>query len=392
MKVRTEVRKKQNGGRETQGMDNGIQEESRKKQDGYDGSNKLGKGIKNTIGQYLPWLFLLLGTDAFGAFLLWLADVQAFSALTGVIVLTSFLFFFSLCGVLLFREQSREKAFLEFLDMPDEHHEEILSKAAGPAWRESVRLLGAVLREKESACNSLLARTEDYEEYVEAWAHETKMPLSLLTLLLDNRREELPGNTAFKLDYIRSRLQEFVDQMLFYARLKAARKDYLFENVGIGNCVREVLEDCQPLLEEKGFRMGFVPDSVFDSAFDSGEREESVYTDRRGFLFILRQVVSNAMKYGGDGSAQEPVLRFTFLRQEKSRVLTVGDNGRGVPECDLPYIFEKGFTGGSGQDRKKATGMGLYLAREMAGDLGIGLEARSGPDGGFEMDIIFPLV
>lgn len=45
--------------------------------------------------------------------------------------------------------------------------------------------------------------------------------------------------------------------------------------------------------------------------------------------------------------------------------------------CDLPYVFEKGFTGDSGHEKSKATGMGLYLAREIAKELGLTLTAAS---------------
>lgn len=77
---------------------------------------------------------------------------------------------------------------------------------------------------------------------------------------------------------------------------------------------------------------------------------------------------------------------------ERSNVLSVRDNGSGVRSCDLPYIFEKGFTGHSGEGRKEAAGMGLYLAREIARDLGLSMEAASGWGKGFEMRICFPVV
>ena len=59
---------------------------------------------------------------------------------------------------------------------------------------------------------------------------------------------------------------------------------------------------------------------------------------------------------------------------------------------DLPYIFEKGFTGDSGAGRKKATGMGLYLAKEIADDLKLLLEADSLWGKGFVMTIKFPVI
>lgn len=328
------------------------------------------------LSRYIPWLLLLLGVDAFAALLLWLADVQAFYAMVTVILLFTVLLFSALGCILIYFEQKKERAFLDFLNNPDEYHEETLLKAARHPQREHILLLGEVLREKQSACIRLLEQWSDYEEYVESWAHETKIPLSLLTLLLDNRREELPPAVAFKLDYARNRLQESVDQMLFYARLKSARKDYLFEYIHIRTYIEELLEDYGPLLEEKDFRIQFsLPD-------------EEVYSDRRGLRFLLGQLISNSIKY----CSRSPELCFQSAHRDNRYVLSVKDNGIGVHSCDLPYIFEKGFTGDSGEDRKKATGMGLYLVREIAKDLNLSLHVSSQWEEGFEIQISFPIV
>ena len=328
------------------------------------------------IKQYAPWLLLLFGIDALAALLLWIADAQAFEAMVTVIVLITILLFSVLCGLLCFRELKKEKLFLAFLNSPDEYHEEQLLRALSGAQMDRVRLLAQALRDHISHGNQIQLQLADYEEYVEAWAHETKTPLSLLTLLVDNHRDELSEPVNFKLDYIRNRMQESVDQMLYYARLKGSQKDYLFESVRLRTCIDEVLEDYRPLLEEKQFQMII---QVSD---------EEVYTDRRGFRFLLGQIVSNAVKYSGD----EPEIIFMFNRKGESQVLTVRDNGTGVRNCDLPYIFEKGFTGKSGGGRKKATGMGLYLAKEMSKDLRIALDAKSQWGKGFEMQISFPVI
>ncbi|MFR0797044.1 MAG: hypothetical protein ACLSHG_12865 [Oscillospiraceae bacterium] len=65
---------------------------------------------------------------------------------------------------------------------------------------------------------------DDYENYVELWAHEVKTPLALLTLVLDNRRDTLPEAVGFKLDYVRNRMQAFIDQMLYYASARRAAR------------------------------------------------------------------------------------------------------------------------------------------------------------------------
>lgn len=337
--------------------------------------------VLRRLSQYVPWFLLLLGMGAFSCLLLWLADTKAFRACMAAILLASLLLFAAVCAVLLFMEQSRERAFRAFLEEPDEYHEAMLQKAAGAAGESAIRLLGNTLREKEAACSNLQTQLAEYEEYVEAWAHETKMPLSLLTVLLDNRREELSEGVCFKLDYIENRLGEYIEQMLFYARVKGNRKDYLFRHIAVTTCIEEVLEDYRPLLEEKRFHI-LLP-----------ERDGSVYTDRRGFRFLLQQIVSNAVKYASvEHTSMEPELCFAFITGEYRSTLRIRDNGTGVRSCDLPYIFEKGFTGQAKEGRRDATGMGLYLAKEVAKDLGLVLEASSEWGKGFEIAILFPVV
>lgn len=336
------------------------------------------KNNQKILKQYAPWFFLVLCVDMLAALFLWVADIRAFYAVFVALVLASVLLFLITFWIVLQHEHRKAQAFERFLSNPDEYGEEALLKLCSEAQREEILLLAQVLREKQEAVNQLLTRVTDYEEYVESWAHETKMPLSLLTLLLDNRKDEIPESVSLKLDYIRNRMQEYTNQMLFYARLKGVRKDYLFEYVNVRTCLEDVLEDYRPLLEEKGIRV----------AVELGE--VNVFTDRRGLIFVLSQLISNTVKYSRPGNI--PQLTVGMSRTEENWVLSLKDNGIGVRSCDLPYIFERGFTGDSGDGRKKATGMGLYLAKGVADDLNIRLRAESEWGEGFEMRVCFPVV
>ena len=199
--------------------------------------------------------------------------------------------------------------FRAFLNNPDLINEENLIRSVSASDRENVRLLGTVLREKDAVCSRAKASAEDYEEYVEAWAHETKTPLSLLTMVLDNQGDEIPAPAAFKLEYVRSRLQEYISQILYYARLKGGRKDYLFEQVDLNDCIGEVLEDYSLLLKEKNFRITVqVP-------------EFSAFTDRRGLEFLLGQIISNAVKYC-DSRKSQPELAIS-LEQLKRKMCCI---------------------------------------------------------------------
>lgn len=341
--------------------------------------------------RYLPWLILMLGINAMSALLLWLSAAEAFGVLVPLIILATVLLYFATGSVLLHAEQKKEKAFFAFLDHPDPLNEERLLHAVSVSEQKYVRMLGSVLREKEILLKKAETETEEYEEYVEGWAHETKTPLSLLTMILDNQREEIPAGTVFKLEYVRSRIQENISQILYYARLKSGRKDYHFEKIDLRECIRNVLEEYEVLLEEKKIRVSTaVPDIT-------------VFTDRRGIQFLISQIISNAVKYGAiqpgctgkiSGAAEYtwPELMIKAQQYETEAILRIQDNGIGVKACDLPYIFEKGFTGNPQCAERKATGMGLYLAKKMADDLCLCLEARSGRGKGFEMEIRFPKV
>lgn len=322
---------------------------------------------------HLPWLAFVLFGDLFFMVLLWFTDTKAFSALAVSIVLFSVLSFLLVCAIVLEAENRMSRSLDEFLSNPDEEHAQILlSHLKGSEMKRTKELCDLLIVRQERLGKEIL-RNEDYEEYVEAWAHEAKTPMALLTMILDNNRDNLDPEMVYKIEYIRTRLNECVDQMLQYSRIKGEKKDYLFERVAIKDVISEVIEDYRPLLEEKDF---LVINHV---------GEQKLYGDRRALRFILGQIVSNSIKYSSD----EPKLQFSIEGEDR---LIIEDNGIGIKSCDLPFIFERGFTGDTGDARKKATGMGLYLVRKMADDMNFKLDVASETGKGFRIVVQYPMV
>lgn len=328
------------------------------------------------IKKYSPWLLLILLMDLFFCVLLWIVDVNALFMLSMILILTSVILYAFTLFLIIKHESKYKSAYKEYIASPTEQNEETLIEISSEADKEVIRLLGRTLNEKESQNSQLLTRMIDYEEYVESWAHEIKTPISLLTLLLDNHSEEIPDNVSMKMDYIRNKMQGYVEQMLFYARLKGEKKDYLFEKISLSEIMQDILEDYTPLLEEKNF-------NVQKKGLDI-----TVFSDKRSLKFLLSQIISNSIKY--TKKDETPELNIQCETLDNTDILIIRDNGMGVKSCDLPYIFEKGFTGDSGDNRKKATGMGLYLVKEIAGYLNIQLDVESEWMTGFEFKIIFP--
>ncbi len=329
-----------------------------------------------TIKRSSLWLGLLISIDIFAAFTLWMSDTKAFKALLGTILLFSLILFAGVICYVNLNEEKKQKLFQAYIANPDEINEEKLFRLLSEQEREQLRYLSFVLNENRVSLHRQAEDLRDYEEYVEAWVHEAKTPLSLLTMVLDNRQDEIPANIHGKLDYVRSELQDNITQILYYARLKSATKDYRFERLDLKSLIEEVLEDYAPLLEEKKF-------AVFNKI-----KDDTVFSDQRSIRFMLSQIVSNAIKY----SRESPILVISFSRGEEEDVLTIGDNGIGVKPYELPYIFQKGFTGDSTDVRKKATGMGLYLTGKMADELNLKINAKSKYGEGFSISISFPRV
>ena len=323
------------------------------------------------LATYLPWLLVLLAFDLFTAILLWLSDVRMFQALILLYLLATVLLFFILSLLLIRKERKKATAYKAFIANPKMDTELELLRLSTISEKESIEEIANALYQRQAEIGKLNSLLADYEDYVEKWTHEIKLPLSLLSLLLDNQSDQLPKDTTFKLDYVKNQIQGIVSQILFYYRVKSEKNDFLFEDVDLQECIQDLLENFDPLLKEKKFTIKV--ENI----------QGTCYTDQRSFEFILSQILANSIKYSSD----KPELNI-YISKDKGRTsLIIRDNGCGVKACDFPHIFEKGFTGDSGETRKKSTGMGLYLVKQLADALKIEITVKSEWMQGFEISL-----
>ena len=340
------------------------------------------KRLKNMIrlcGEYRFFFGLFLLMNLIFAFFLWLTDAPSFFAVAGSFLCVTLFLLVGALYVIAGKEEKRRAAFLDFLDNPDMSEQLNTVQLLGDREQEWICAAGEQLRENDQRLKEEIQQREDYEEYIEMWAHEVKVPLSLLTLMLDNRREEMSPAVHQRLVYVGSRIQDNVTQMLYYARLKAVHKDYVWEKVGLDLCVEEVISQYEPVFREGGMK---VICEVSDAV---------VLTDRKGMAMILGQVFNNAYQYR-DMDKEEQWVRVSDHREKDNIFLTVADNGIGVKPADLPFLLEKGFTGDNDERKKKATGMGLYLVEQMARNLKLEVDVQSVYEQGFELVLKFPVV
>ena len=207
------------------------------------------------------------------------------------------------------------------------------------------------------------------EDYVTLWLHEIKTPIAAVSLICDN----YPTTETARIKRELVKMSDYADQALYCARAKNPNVDYLLRKMTL-------LETVNALLRERA-----------EALLDAGARitreglDVTVYSDPKWLRFILKQILDNAVQYA-DGA---PSIDFVALEEGNHVLLTVRDHGIGIPAEDLPRVFERGYTGKRGREFSRATGMGLYLVRELATKLGleIAVESAVGEGSAFTLKI-----
>ena len=212
---------------------------------------------------------------------------------------------------------------------------------------------------------------EEYREYIEMWVHEIKTPIASTKLLIENNTNEITR----KIDTQMDKIENFVEQVLYYSRSDEVGKDYIIKKTELSQVVKSVVKKNQ---------RDFIGKRI---SLQLGDLDEIIYSDAKWIEFILNQIVGNAIKYS---KGKDDKIKIESKALANSIVLTIEDNGVGINERDLSRVFEKGFTGENGRKFGKSTGIGLYLCKKLCDKMGLGLNIESEENKGTKVTVIFP--
>ena len=199
---------------------------------------------------------------------------------------------------------------------------------------------------------------KDYKEYIESWVHEIKIPITSAKLLCENNKSEITDKIEDEVEEINN----FVEQVLFYARLDNVSNDFLIRKVDLAEVVSKVISRNKKIMIQNNMRVELKNIDVL------------AYTDEKWLEFILNQIMINSIKYKKEKDA---VVYIEVAEQKDNVILQVKDNGIGIKKSELDRIFDKGFTGTNGRNSKRSTGIGLYLCKRLSKELGMDITAQS---------------
>lgn len=214
--------------------------------------------------------------------------------------------------------------------------------------------------------------TEDYKEYIELWIHEIKIPIATSKMVIENNKNEVTKSIDEELD----KVENYIEQALFYARSNTVEKDYYIRKVVLKEIVNEsIKKNKSSLIQEK-------------ISIDIHDLDIEVNTDNKWIVFILNQIIQNSIKYR---KKENSVIEIYANQGKENVILYIKDNGIGIKQGEITRVFEKGFTGTNGRlSNKKSTGIGLYLCKKLCNKLGIGIELNSVQNEGTEVKLVFP--
>ena len=215
------------------------------------------------------------------------------------------------------------------------------------------QIIKLMAEEAKMAEQKASADYTDMVEYYTVWAHQIKTPIAAMRLNLQSEDTE----SARRLMGDLYRIEAYVEMVLTFLRLDSNNTDYVIKEYDLDEIIRPAIRKFSREFIVKKLKLEYEPVSF------------RTITDSKWLSFIIEQVISNAVKYTSEGSVR--------IYMNEPGILCIEDTGIGISAEDLPRIFENGYTGFNGREDKRASGIGLYLCKRIADNLGHKIYAES---------------
>ncbi|MEF9921336.1 MAG: sensor histidine kinase [Anaerovoracaceae bacterium] len=209
-------------------------------------------------------------------------------------------------------------------------------------------------------------------DYYTLWAHQIKTPISAMGLLLQS--EDFESKDAMKMELFK--IEQYVEMVLQYLRLDSDSTDFIIKEQNLDDIVKQAVKKYSTVFIKKKISLEYEPIAC------------TVISDEKWLVFVLEQVISNALKYTTKGKIA------IYMDKEMEKTLVIEDTGIGIQKEDLPRVCDKGYTGYNGRTDKKSTGIGLYLCKKILNKLGhtISIEAEVGKGTKVKINLSYKIV
>lgn len=189
-------------------------------------------------------------------------------------------------------------------------------------------------------------KLNDLMDYYTLWAHQIKTPIAASSLLVGEIEDKKVKN---QLEQELFKIESYVNIVLQYIRLESFHEDLVLKKENVEDLVKEIVKKYAIFFIQKGLSLNL------------HDLDRTIITDRKWFVVILEQVLSNSLKYTSQGGIE------IYFQED---TLYIKDSGLGIQDADLLRVFERGFSGYNGRLTQQSSGLGLYLSKKIADELG----------------------
>lgn len=271
-----------------------------------------------------------------------------------------FAFFYMVIGY--FYRMHFYKKMKELIQNPHEDAISLLPQAQNHEQKLYLDLFKRIMSEQDKQLQSLYTRKREHEEYIMSWVHEVKLPITSSRLLMENYEGKTIDELVNKLEDELDKIEDYVEQALYYSRVDSFANDYFITEVDVDQIIKHSVKKYSKIFINKQIHLTMDYDS-----------DKFVHSDKKWLGFIIDQLITNALKY----TENEGIISIHFELDDNEKRLIIQDNGIGIKAEDINRVFERGFTGTTGRNHSKSTGMGLYLAKKLANKLGHDISIQS---------------
>ncbi|RSJ74996.1 sensor histidine kinase [Streptococcus cristatus] len=189
-------------------------------------------------------------------------------------------------------------------------------------------------------------KLNDLMDYYTLWAHQIKTPIVASSLLVGEIEDKKVKN---QLEQELFKIESYVNIVLQYLRLESFHEDLILKKENVEDLVKEIVKKYAIFFIQKGLSLNL------------HDLDRTIITDKKWFVVILEQVLSNSLKYTSQGGIE------IYFQED---TLYIKDSGLGIQDADLLRVFERGFSGYNGRLTQQSSGLGLYLSKKIADELG----------------------
>jgi signal transduction histidine kinase len=229
------------------------------------------------------------------------------------------------------------------------------------------------------------AHQEAYQQFIYNISHEVANPLQSIQTNLDNMIECSPDEVGRWWQYHQiisteiKRLSVMTENLRLLSRLETANAPVKREPINMKAVIEDVIMSLYERAEEKGVKL----------VYNGPNRPARVFGNRDQLRQVLMNVIDNGIKYSKETGGQ---ITISVQDDQEHLRVRVSDEGIGMPEEDLPYIFDTAYRVPSSKSLRRAgTGLGLAIAKRIIEQHGGLIHVHSQVGDGTTISLNLPL-